>query len=158
MIVGKETLPILIGEEKTLLFLKFLCLGTMILVSLAGLSGLLPLWALGLLIAFGYQGLLLIIYEKKWALPGSVFFETLIESGFILAGLIALLSHFGPITVKTILPRRSSFWIILEKETPASLACYFMPILKLLTITNNFGPCLNATFRQFFLDTFSHQT
>ncbi len=93
MIVGKETLPILIGEEKTLLFLKMLCLGTMILVALASLSGLLPLWALGLLIAFGYQGLLLTTYEKKWALPGSIFFETLIESSFLLAGLIALLGH-----------------------------------------------------------------
>jgi 4-hydroxy-3-methylbut-2-enyl diphosphate reductase len=90
MIVGKETLPILIGEEKTLRFLKILCLGTMVLLSLASLSALLPRAALGLLIALGYQGLLLFIFEKKWALPGSIFFETLIESSFLLAGLIAL--------------------------------------------------------------------
>jgi hypothetical protein len=33
----------------------------------------------------------LFIYEKNPALPGNVFFETLVESGFFLAGMTALL-------------------------------------------------------------------
>jgi 4-hydroxy-3-methylbut-2-enyl diphosphate reductase len=92
MIVGKETLPIMIGEEKTIRFLKGLSLGT-ILTGLAGtLWGLFPWWTLWLLFCLLVQFYLLIIYEKKRALQGSVFFETMIESAFILAGLSALLS------------------------------------------------------------------
>jgi (E)-4-hydroxy-3-methyl-but-2-enyl pyrophosphate reductase len=91
MIVGKETLPIIIGEEKTIRFLKGLSLGTMAALLSSTLLGLFPIWNLWLLISLAYQFAILIIYDKKWALPGSVYFETMIESGFILAGLTALL-------------------------------------------------------------------
>lgn len=90
MIVGKETLPIIIGEEKTIVFLKGLSLGTMIALVISSLLGLFPFWGLWLLISLFYQFTFLIIYEKKWAVPGSIYFETMIESGFILAGLTAL--------------------------------------------------------------------
>ncbi|MGC1401638.1 MAG: UbiA family prenyltransferase, partial [Thermodesulfobacteriota bacterium] len=91
MIVGKETLPIIIGEEKAIRFLKGLSLGTMTALLISTLFGLFPLWGLWLLISLVYQFTILNIYEKKWTLPGSVYFETMIESGFILAGLTALL-------------------------------------------------------------------
>jgi (E)-4-hydroxy-3-methyl-but-2-enyl pyrophosphate reductase len=91
MIVGKETLPIIIGEEKTIRFLKRLSLLTMFGFSASALGGLMPLWSLWLLISFLYQLGLVLIYEKNPALPGNVFFETMVESGFILAGLSALL-------------------------------------------------------------------
>jgi (E)-4-hydroxy-3-methyl-but-2-enyl pyrophosphate reductase len=91
MIVGKETLPIIIGEVKAIRFLKGLSLGTMTVLLISSLLGLFPLWGLWLLVSFVYQFTFLIIYEKKWTLPGSVYFETLIESGFLLAGLTALL-------------------------------------------------------------------
>ena len=42
MIVGKETLPIIIGEEKTIRLLKRLSLGTMLGLSASALGGLLP--------------------------------------------------------------------------------------------------------------------
>jgi (E)-4-hydroxy-3-methyl-but-2-enyl pyrophosphate reductase len=91
MIVGKETLPIIIGEEKTILVLKRLSLLTMIGLTASALGGLLPLWSLWLLISFLYQFSFLFIYEKNRALPGSVYFEAMVEAGFILAGLLALL-------------------------------------------------------------------
>jgi (E)-4-hydroxy-3-methyl-but-2-enyl pyrophosphate reductase len=91
MIVGKETLPILIGEEKTTRFLKALSLGTMGLLLVGTILHLFPFWSLWLLVSLAYQFFLLIIYEKKWILPGSVYFEAMIESSFILAGLTAVL-------------------------------------------------------------------
>lgn len=91
MIVGKETLPIIIGEEKTIRLLKRLSLGTMLGLSASSLGGLLPLWSLWLLTSLLYQFGFLIIYEKNRALPGNVFFEAMVEAGFILAGLAALL-------------------------------------------------------------------
>ncbi|MBI4768290.1 MAG: 4-hydroxy-3-methylbut-2-enyl diphosphate reductase [Deltaproteobacteria bacterium] len=91
LIVGKETLPIIIGEEKTIRFLKRLSLGTIIGLSACTFGGLLPYWSLWLLICFFYQFGFLIIYEKNRALPGNVFFEAMVEVGFILAGLLALL-------------------------------------------------------------------
>ena len=90
MIVGKETLPILIGEEKTALLLKALSLGAMVLLMIAVLLGLFPFWGFWLLISLGYLLLLLIIYERKWVLAGSIYFDALIESSFILAGITAL--------------------------------------------------------------------
>jgi 4-hydroxy-3-methylbut-2-enyl diphosphate reductase len=91
LIVGKETLPIIIGEEKTIRFLKRLSLLTMVGLSAGTLGGLLPYWSLWLLISFLYQFGFLFIFEKNRALPGNVFFETMVEAGFILAGLSALL-------------------------------------------------------------------
>ena len=96
LIVGKETLPIIIGEEKTIRFLKWLSLATMFGLSAGTLGGVLPHWSFWFLISFLYQFVFLFIYEKNRALPGSVFFEAMVEAGFILAGLAAWLvpSHF----------------------------------------------------------------
>jgi len=91
MIVGKETLPIIIGEEKTIRVLKIISLATMAGLSAGVLGGLLPLWSLWLVISLLYQFGFLLIYEKNRALPGNVFFETMVDAGFILAGLTALL-------------------------------------------------------------------
>jgi (E)-4-hydroxy-3-methyl-but-2-enyl pyrophosphate reductase len=90
MIVGKETLPIIMGEEKTGRLLKSLSLGTMALLFLCVLFRLFPPWGLWLLVSLGYLFLLLIIYEKKWVLAGSIYFDAMIESSFILAGITAL--------------------------------------------------------------------
>ncbi|MFH0789294.1 MAG: 4-hydroxy-3-methylbut-2-enyl diphosphate reductase [Pseudomonadota bacterium] len=90
LIVGKETLPIIIGEKKTIYFLKGLSGATMAGLLTATLFNLLPLWSLWLLIALVYQFSFVIIYEKNRTLPGSLFFEALVEFGFILAGITAL--------------------------------------------------------------------
>jgi len=91
MIVGKETLPIIIGEEKTIRFLKGLSLVAMGILLSGTFLNLLPIWGLWLLVGFLYQFGFLILYEKKQALPGSIFFEAMVESGFILVGLLALI-------------------------------------------------------------------
>ncbi|MBA4393606.1 MAG: hypothetical protein C0407_08645, partial [Desulfobacca sp.] len=91
LIVGKETLPIIIGEEKTIRLLKGLSLVTMAGLVLGTLLSVLPLWSLWLLISFLYQFGFLILYEKNRGLPGSVYFEALVEAGFILTGLTAVL-------------------------------------------------------------------
>lgn len=91
MIVGKETLPIIIGEEKTIRVLKLLSLATIAGLLAGILGGLLPRWSLWLLISLLYQFGLLIMYEKNRVLPGNVFFETMVDAGYILAGLTALL-------------------------------------------------------------------
>jgi 4-hydroxy-3-methylbut-2-enyl diphosphate reductase len=91
MIVGKETLPIIIGEEKTIRLLKGLSLGTMGTLVMGSLLGVLPLWALWMLISFLYQYGFLILYARNQSYPGSAYFEALLEGGFILAGLTALL-------------------------------------------------------------------
>ena len=65
MIVGKETLPIIIGEEKAIRLLKRLSLVTMLGLSASSLGGLLPLWGLWLLISFLYQfGFYLVISQS----------------------------------------------------------------------------------------------
>ncbi len=91
LIVGKETLPILIGEEKTIRFLKGLSIATMTGLGLGVFFGLLPKWGLWLLGSFLYQFFFLILYQKNPTLPGSVLFETLVEAGFFLAGVTALI-------------------------------------------------------------------
>ncbi len=87
-IVGKETLPILIGEKKTMNLLKGMLAAIMVL--LAGSA------ALGLLTSLGYLLLLpavslfivMITHEKGHMLPG-VRLEFLVDTHFIMGGLLA---------------------------------------------------------------------
>jgi 4-hydroxy-3-methylbut-2-enyl diphosphate reductase len=90
LIVGKETLPILIGEKRAIRLLKGLGLMLMTALVLAALTGIVAAFGYGLLIIAAYLLLFLILFEKKWMLTG-IYFEALVESGFILAGILALL-------------------------------------------------------------------
>ena len=92
LIVGVETLPITLGEKRTLLLLKGIILSTaliLIAVPIFGLAGpfsyclLLPL--LSLLIS-------LLIYEKRWLYTGTRL-EAIVEGNFYLAGLLGLIWH-----------------------------------------------------------------
>jgi (E)-4-hydroxy-3-methyl-but-2-enyl pyrophosphate reductase len=89
-IAGKETIPILLGEEKTMNLLKLLSAAAMILISLASLCR----WVspLGFLLAMCPLSMLvfLIGYERAGFSPG-LKQVLLMESHFILAGLIAVL-------------------------------------------------------------------
>ncbi|MBW1993950.1 MAG: UbiA family prenyltransferase, partial [Deltaproteobacteria bacterium] len=96
-IVGRETLPILIGESRTIYFLKillFFSLGTIL-----GFS------ALGLITNFGivlslssiFLYIVLLTYERQHMHPG-VGLEFLVETHFVMAGLLTLswsLLRFG---------------------------------------------------------------
>lgn len=87
-IAGKETIPLLIGEEKTmrlikntLLFLSFLMLGSSMLHLVSGLGCVLALYPL-------YLTAIIFIHEKEYMLPGFKL-EFLVETNFIIAGLIS---------------------------------------------------------------------
>jgi (E)-4-hydroxy-3-methyl-but-2-enyl pyrophosphate reductase len=91
LIVGKETLPILIGEKKTLKLLEGLGAVTLSLLILLPLMGRIPGFGLWLLLPAAYLFFFLILFEKKYALPGGIYFEALVEFTFILSGILALI-------------------------------------------------------------------
>lgn len=92
-IVGKETIPIIIGENKTKFVLKF-SLGLLSLILLSSsLLGMIP--SLGYLLlacaiyAYGY----LFIYERKIVSHG-VLLEGMVESNFVLGWIVSLIWLF----------------------------------------------------------------
>ena len=88
-IVGKETIPIIFGEEKTQRVLKLSLGGVALLLlfsSFLGLTSSLSYLLLAcILYAYGY----LFIYERKIISPGVVL-EGLVESNFLLGWLISV--------------------------------------------------------------------
>ncbi|MFH1136653.1 MAG: 4-hydroxy-3-methylbut-2-enyl diphosphate reductase [Pseudomonadota bacterium] len=89
-IVGRETIPIIIGEKKTLGLLWGVLLVLTAALVLGYLSGLLPSLALVLLLCVGYAGLYLLLFKRD-QIMSSAFFEALIDANFILAGLLSRL-------------------------------------------------------------------
>jgi 4-hydroxy-3-methylbut-2-enyl diphosphate reductase len=89
MIVGAETLPISIGEQRTLILLKMLSLMAMSVLLITAALGLISSFAYLLLFCFLTLFLCLIIYEKKWLYPGNRF-EFLVEGSLILSGFLGL--------------------------------------------------------------------
>jgi 4-hydroxy-3-methylbut-2-enyl diphosphate reductase len=88
-LVGKETIPTLLGEKRSLRMLK-----GMLAVLIAGLplaAALGPLPALNFLLILCPAAMLAILFawEKGFILPG-IRLEFLVESHLVLAGLIAL--------------------------------------------------------------------
>ncbi|MEW5908306.1 MAG: 4-hydroxy-3-methylbut-2-enyl diphosphate reductase [Thermodesulfobacteriota bacterium] len=88
-IIGKETIPILLGEKKTMRLLKWMLAAIMGILLISSILKLVP--ALGYLQIIPLASLLFLLsgYEKEYLLPG-VRVEFLVESHFILAGMIAL--------------------------------------------------------------------
>jgi 4-hydroxy-3-methylbut-2-enyl diphosphate reductase len=84
LIVGKETLPILVGEKNTLKLLEGLGAVTLSLLILLSLTGRIPPFGLWLLLPSAYLFLFLILFEKKYALPGGIYFEALVEFTYLL--------------------------------------------------------------------------
>ncbi len=88
-IVGKETLPILMGEKRTLRVLKhFLLISAAILV-LASASGIFNLLGFALAACPLLMLCVILANEKELMLPG-IHLEFLIESHFILVGIVTL--------------------------------------------------------------------
>jgi len=90
-IVGRETLPIFIGEDKTRVLLKKLLLLLSALPFLYSFSGLLPLFAVIIFIIPVLLFLIIVANEKRKLLPGFklVF---LVETGFVLVGILSFLA------------------------------------------------------------------
>jgi 4-hydroxy-3-methylbut-2-enyl diphosphate reductase len=90
LIVGVETLPLTLGEEKTLLLLKgVVAFGALVLLVSPALSPLTPFsyLLLGTLLS---MLLSLLTYQKRWLYPGPRL-EVLVEANFFLAGLLGLI-------------------------------------------------------------------
>jgi 4-hydroxy-3-methylbut-2-enyl diphosphate reductase len=89
-IMGKETLPILLGDRRTFVLLKAILVGCMLLPALASAVGLVS--SLGFLLTLCPASMLLLLgaYEQDRMLPG-IRLEFIVESLFLLAGLLTLL-------------------------------------------------------------------
>jgi len=89
-IVGRETLPILLGEKKTLNVLKVMLVAIMGL--LAGSAALGAVTSLGYLLLLPVFSLLIVVmtHEKGHMLPG-IRLEFLVDTHFIMGGFLALI-------------------------------------------------------------------
>ncbi len=90
LIVGKETLPIILGEKRTLTLLKCFIVSAALLLIIAPFLGLISPFSLFLLISFLTLSLCLTIYENRRIYPGPLL-EALVEGNFFLAGLLGLI-------------------------------------------------------------------
>ena len=90
LMVGSETLPITLGERRTFLFLKIvLIISAFILIvsPITGMAGPICYLMLVPLVTLSFS---LVAYEKQWLYPG-IALEALVESNFLLTGLLALI-------------------------------------------------------------------
>lgn len=92
MIVGRETLPIAIGEKRTIFLLKGTVIAGALLSVLAPVA--VPVSRVSYLFLLCFLGLMLTIlaYEKRWLYPG-MRLEAILEGNLFLAGLLSLFWH-----------------------------------------------------------------
>lgn len=88
-IVGRETIPILIGESRTLTLLNLVLSLLILLIVSAGLGGMAQA-AWFLTIPVLYSWFCLVLYRRRRFVIG-VYFEALVDASFIIAGLSMLL-------------------------------------------------------------------
>ena len=89
-IMGKETLPILLGTSKTIVLLKGILTGCVVLSAAAAAIGLFSSLGFFLVLCPGAMLVLVGAYEKERMLP-SMRLEFMVESLFLLAGGISIL-------------------------------------------------------------------
>lgn len=95
-IVGRETIPILLGEKKTLRLLKLLLVVMGVAIAVAGAAG--AVSSLGLVLSLCPLSMLLfIIISERGLLPPGLHQAFLMESHFILAGVLTLIWSFVPL-------------------------------------------------------------
>ncbi len=90
LIVGSETLPITLGEKKTILLLKMLIFLSAIILCGAPIFGLVNSFSFLFLVPLFTLALCLVAYERSWIYP-DIAFEALVEGNFFLAGLLAVI-------------------------------------------------------------------
>jgi 4-hydroxy-3-methylbut-2-enyl diphosphate reductase len=88
--MGKETLPILLGNRKTVVLLKGMLVGCMILIAAGSAFGLIS--GLGFLLTICPAAMLVLVnaYAKGQMLP-SMRLEFMVESLFLLSGILTML-------------------------------------------------------------------
>ena len=89
LIVGRETLPIALGERRTMRLLKILLGALLVLLLVFWAAGLSGSALLSLLLPTAGLAACLWAYQRSRIGPG-IFLEGLVEANFVLAGLIAL--------------------------------------------------------------------
>ncbi len=90
LIVGSETLPIILGEKKTLTFVKLILIVTAFILTAGPLLGLVSSFSYIILLPLLMLSFCLKAYEKRLLYP-SIRLEALVESSFFLAGFLALM-------------------------------------------------------------------
>jgi (E)-4-hydroxy-3-methyl-but-2-enyl pyrophosphate reductase len=89
-IVGKETIPILLGERHSISLLKHILLAMVALLVISSASGLITNLGYFIAVCPIFIYLVLLIHEQGYMLPG-MRLEFLVESHFVLAGAISFL-------------------------------------------------------------------
>jgi len=89
-IVGKETIAILLGEKPSIRVLKIILAGLIAILLLSASLQLVPILGYILSACPVFMLMILSVYEKRWMLP-SIKMEFLIESTFVLAGILSFL-------------------------------------------------------------------
>jgi (E)-4-hydroxy-3-methyl-but-2-enyl pyrophosphate reductase len=87
LIVGVETLPITLGERRTLFLLRGVILGGAVILAASALFGATSSFSYLLLLCYVTLTLSLLTHEKLWLHPGTSL-EALVESNLFLAGLL----------------------------------------------------------------------
>ena len=90
LIVGSETLPITLGEKKTLFLLKTLLLLCAIILCGGPILGLVGSFSFLFFLPLLTLSLCLVAYERSWLYPG-IAFEALVEGNFFLSGILAVI-------------------------------------------------------------------
>lgn len=86
-IVGKDTIPILMGEKRTMRFLKSVLAGIIVILILSGAFHLVSSLAFAIAICPIFLYIILLLYERGYMLPG-IQLEFLVETHFVLTGVI----------------------------------------------------------------------
>ena len=89
-IVGKETIPILLGEKQSFRMLKTVLGIWVVLFIFSSLTGIIPVLGLGLSVCPAAMLVLISMHENGFILPG-IRLEFLVESHFFLAGMVTLI-------------------------------------------------------------------
>jgi len=92
LIVGTETLPVTLGEGRTLAFLKIILLANALILIAGAAFGAAGPFSYVMLVPVLCLSLCIVAYERHWFYPG-IMLEALVEGNFFLAGLLALAWH-----------------------------------------------------------------
>jgi 4-hydroxy-3-methylbut-2-enyl diphosphate reductase len=90
LIVGTETLPITLGEKRTLILLKIILFATGLILAVGPFLGIIGPFSYAILLCLLGLSLCVIAYERHWIYPG-ITFEALVEANFFLAGFLAVI-------------------------------------------------------------------
>ena len=90
-LVGEETIPIVLGESRTKLFLIYAVLTLALLLVIAPALRLATDFSYVMILCCVYSGFYLFVNHRELIRPGSRRFEALVETHFYLAGVLAVL-------------------------------------------------------------------